>query len=236
LGAIGLCGYDLMLTKSRGGLLAGGVGALALFHSRYGFRRTMFLAALTLPLAPLIAGGRQLDFAAALEESTGQSRIQLWAEGLGLFRQAPLFGIGQNEYAEQAGLVAHNSYIHCFTELGFFGGAIFLAAFLLSLRCLHGMAGMQHRIDDDAIRRLRPYLLATIGAYAASMLSLSRPYVAPTYLVLGMAAVWLRFARVERLLPDACFDARMVKRMGGAGVAFIAAAYLFVRVFAHWGA
>lgn len=236
LAAIGLCGYGLVLTKSRGGLLALGVGVFAVLHARYGLRRALFLAAMALPALPLVASGRQLDIGGALEQKTGQSRIQLWAEGIGLFRQNPLFGIGQNEYAEEVGLVAHNSFVHCFTELGFFGGTLFLAPFVFGIGALYHMQKVEYAINDHELRQLRPYVLAILAGYAVSMLSLSRAYVAPTYLVMGLAAVWLRLADVQSLLPDVCFDGRMAKRMATASVLFLVGTYVIIRVFARWSA
>ena len=54
-----------------------------------------------------------------------------------LLRQAPLFGIGVGKYEDEVGLVAHNSFVHAYTELGIFGGALFLGAFVYPLGTLH---------------------------------------------------------------------------------------------------
>ena len=51
-------------------------------------------------------------------------RLGYWAEGLQLLRDSPLFGIGQGNFGLAIGNVAHNSFVHCFTELGVIGGAI----------------------------------------------------------------------------------------------------------------
>src|SRR5260370_10175657 len=122
-----LFGYGLVLTRSRGGFLALVAGLFTLFQARFGWRRTLLLASAGLPLLFVLFAGRQTTLSTV--EGTGQDRIQLWSEGLGLFREAPLFGIGQGEYADRVGLVAHNSFVHCFAELGFAGGALFLGAF-----------------------------------------------------------------------------------------------------------
>ena len=81
-----------------------------------------------LPIMFILFGGRQTNINMGGDD-TMQERVQLWSEGLDLFREAPVFGIGYREYAEQVGQVAHNSFVHCYAELGFFGGTIFLAAF-----------------------------------------------------------------------------------------------------------
>ena len=51
-------------------------------------------------------------------------------------RQSPVFGIGKNRFGEEAGQVAHNSFVHAFTELGPLGGMVFLGAFYLAMRAL----------------------------------------------------------------------------------------------------
>ena len=62
------------------------------------------------------------------DEGTGQARIQLWSDGLMFFQQSPLFGIGMENYRQFSRHVAHNSFIHCFAELGLLGGTLFLGA------------------------------------------------------------------------------------------------------------
>jgi hypothetical protein len=52
LGVLGVCAYGLMLTQSRGGLLALAAGLLVLFQARYGWSRCVALAILLGPSAP----------------------------------------------------------------------------------------------------------------------------------------------------------------------------------------
>ena len=55
---------------------------------------------------------------------------------MALLRQYPLVEVGKGEFAEGVGHVAHNSYVHCYTELGLLGGTFFFAAFYISLAYL----------------------------------------------------------------------------------------------------
>src|SRR5262249_54286393 len=103
LGATAAFAYALVLTKSRGRLLALMAGVLTLLQARYGLKRAALLATGVLPALLLLFRGRQTDIGSALGSDTGQARVQLWSEGLALFRQSPLFGIGQGEYSEQVG-------------------------------------------------------------------------------------------------------------------------------------
>lgn len=232
--ALAACGYALLLTRSRGGLLALIAALGMLFQARYGWRKAILAGAVALPVLLLVAGGRQADIGGAMEEGTGQERIKLWSQGLGMLRSAPLFGIGQNRYAEEAGLVAHNSYVHCFGELGLFGGSIFLGLFFYTIRALYRLPVEELAEFDPETARLRPYLLAMVSGCAASMLTISRPYVLPTYLALGLAASYLGQMQPERGAAEEPLGKQLLKHVAGASLAMLAATYLFVRVFAHW--
>ncbi|HXT60355.1 MAG TPA: O-antigen ligase family protein [Pirellulales bacterium] len=235
LGAAALFFYALLLTKSRGGLLALLAALGALFQARFGWKKALLLGVPILPVVAILVGGRQAGMGSALEEGTGQSRIQLWSAGLSMFKQSPLFGFGYNRYAEEAGQVAHNSYLHAFAELGFFGGAMFLGAFFYALASLYRLGQGERRFDDPELSRLRVYLLAALAGYSASMLSLSRTEVVPTYLMLGLAAAYLRVARTTPALDDLALSGKLIKQTALVSVAFVAATYVFVRTFARWG-
>ena len=226
--------YALVLTKSRGGLLALLMALGALFQARFGWKKALLVGAPILPAIVLLIGGRQAGIGGALEGGTGQSRIQLWSAGLGLFRRSPLFGIGYNLHAEEVEQVAHNSYVHAFAELGFFGGAIFLGAFCYALLSLYRLGQGERRFADRDLGRLRIYLLAALAGYSASMLSLSRNYIVPTYLMLGLSAAYLHITQTTPPLGGLAFSGRLVKQAALISVAFIAATYVFVRVFARW--
>src|SRR5262249_29614999 len=83
--------YALVLTKSRGGFLALFVAAGVLVYSRWGWKRAALVGCL---LLPAIAVGFAMRGDGAMESGTGQSRIQLWAEGFALWQHTLTFGIG----------------------------------------------------------------------------------------------------------------------------------------------
>lgn len=226
--------YALLLTKSRGGFLALLAALGALFQARYGWKKSLVLLAGTLPLILLLVTGRQADIGGAMSEGTGQSRVQLWSAGLGMLRTYPLFGVGFNHYAEEAGQVAHNSYIHAFGELGLFGGTIFLGAWCYAARALYQIGQEDRRFEDLELGRLRPYLLSATSGYAASILTLTRTEVVPTYLVLGLASSYMGMACTDPPLAAGEFGPKLVKQAVAVSLLFVAAAYVFVRVFAHW--
>jgi O-antigen ligase len=229
-----LFGYALVLTRSRGGLIGCLAGVLVLCRARFGWRKTLVLAAVLLPVMLLLFHGRQANIDLSDSEDTAQGRIQLWSTGLQLFRQEPVFGIGYQKYADEAGLMAHNSYVNSFTELGFVGGTLFLGAFYLAGWSLGRVGARPGPVRAAELRRLRPYLLATVVGYAAAMLSLSRAYVVPTYMTLGLAAVYLRLCGAPAWLPSLRFSPALVRRLTCVSVGSLAAVYAFVRVFVRW--
>ena len=96
--------------------------------------------------------------------------------------------------------MAHNSFVHAFTELGFFGGALFLGAFTAALVMLYRLRNDCHsececwRESTRELKRMLPYVTAMLVGFAVSMFSLSRNYFVPTYLVLGLATAYVQIA------------------------------------------
>jgi O-antigen ligase len=237
LAPLGLFYYAFTQTHSKGGFLALLAALGTLFQARFGWRRALPLAALALPAIFMLQAGRQTNISTG--EDTAQDRIQLWAKGFALLRGSPVFGVGSNRFAEEGGQVAHNSFIQGYAELGLFGGTLFLAAFALAITTLYGLHSHAGTIADPGMRRLRPYLAAILAAYAVGLLSVSRNYVVPTYMVLGLSAAYLRIvaAGSPRLVPDPIpwLDARLSIRLILLSLVFIGLANLFVKAFVRYG-
>jgi O-antigen ligase len=232
LAPLGLFLYALSLTHSRGGLLALLVGVLALLQARFGWRRAGLLMLLVLPAVFIALAGRQTEFSAT--SGTGQDRLQLWRDGVVLFKQSPLFGIGQGEYTREAGQVAHNSYLQAFTELGFFGGTLFLGAAALALGMLYRIRNRSgHTIVDPTLRRMHPYLMGMVAGYAGGMMTLTLSYIVPTYTVFALSSACTSIARTTPATPPVRFDTRLMLQLCGLSVLALAGFHVVVRVFAH---
>jgi len=193
---VGLFGYAIVLTKSRGGLLGLLAALFVLFCLKLGARRGVLLGVICLPVLLLAAGGRQANFGGGDDEgNTAQQRLRLWADGLNAFWRNPLTGIGADEFAGEFGLVAHNSFVQAYVETGLLGGTLFLSAFLFAAV---GVVRLSRRPEfanrPPAFQALRPFVAAIVVGYAAGMYSVSRNYVVPTYMVLGLAAAYLRLS------------------------------------------
>ena len=227
-----LFGYAFTLTHSRGGLIALIAGLLALFVTRLGAVRAGILSAALLPLVFVLIGGRQASIDTG--SGTSQGRIQIWMEGLMLFRGAPLFGIGNGQYGALVGHVAHNSYVQAYTELGLFGGVLFVGAFYYSLTTIFRLCRAGDRVADPELRRMGPYLLAATSSYTAGMLSLSENYLVTTYAILGLATAYIGLTNPDPPLPNTWFDRRMALRLVVVGVVTLVVIFLFTKYTVNW--
>jgi O-antigen ligase len=231
LGLLGVFAYAIVQTQSRGGVIALGIGLLIVLRWNLGWGKSLPIFIALTPLAAVILARRST--AMTMTEDTAQARVQLWSEGLGLFRQNPWFGIGAEQYEEQVGMVAHNSFIHFFTELGLFGGALFLGAFLFALWSFRNANLDAWRVERPR-DRLAIWLMALVGCYACGILMLSRTFVPPTYMVLGLAAAYFRLPDAVNYRPLLHFTARKAAALVPVSCAFLGCAYLYVRLVVRW--
>jgi hypothetical protein len=220
-----------ILTQSRGGVLAL-AAALGIFsYSRLGVKKTIAAAVVVVPAVFATLGSRQATIGVT---GTALQRLELWRDGLDLFKQAPLFGIGYGNFVEEVRTVAHNSYVHCFTELGFFGGSLFLGTVwfgLLGFRKFGRMFRSARPLPVSAeFRRMYPYLLAILTGYSTSMYSLSRSYVVPTYLVLGISNAYFLIGMRAGLPTPVVLDFRRVRQLILVSIGFLLLVYLQIKI------
>jgi putative inorganic carbon (hco3(-)) transporter len=217
-------GYAIVLTFSRGGLLALLAGLAVLAWHRLGARRAIAIGLLFVPVM-LAAKGRQTDV--SLDKGTGNERVHLWRDGLDALRETPVLGVGPGTYPQlTGGLLAHNSFVQAYTEIGFVGGTFFLGAFaaaVLSVRRVRPGA-------DPQLAAARAYVLAIIVGYGVGMLSSSRTYWVITYLLFGLAAAWHRVATAAGAAPPLAVGPRQGARLVGLSAAVLSGFFVFVRV------
>jgi O-antigen ligase len=226
---LGFLGYALALTQSRGGLIALLAGVGAFLVSRFGAWRTILVMAVVVPLLLLVFGGRQADIAGSISDGTGGQRSELWYAGLQMIKWSPLTGIGHARFAQEEGLVAHNSYIQALAEWGLVGGTAFIGLFYVVLFSVWRLRRVRRQIRPPVLQNLQPYVLGALVAYAASMLTLTRCDVIPTYLVAGVGVSFERLARRNTILPALELNLGLVVRLTLVTLAFIAAVYVYVR-------
>jgi O-antigen ligase len=209
-------------------LLALMAALVMLFRARFGWLPAMLMGMLAIPGLLLLGSERQTSIAGA---GTAHSRVWLWSDALMELRYQPLFGTGHNALEKVIDLVAHNSYLHAYAELGLLGGALFLGAFAFALFSLYQFNADRRHVDDPVLRRLQPYLLAALVGYMAGMCTLSLCYVVPTYTMLGMACAFIYMTPARPAWPQPRFNFTFLRRIAGLSIAFLGVMYIFVRVF-----
>ncbi|MGQ0634355.1 MAG: O-antigen ligase family protein [Planctomycetaceae bacterium] len=227
---LGILLLTVVLTKSRGGTLALGLAVAALAYFRWGATKALLGVLLFLPLAALAVQGR----GAAMQGGTGMSRVMLWAEGMRMIKQSPLFGVGCDNFSREVRQVAHNSFMQCFAELGLFGGALFFGAFWfagLSLwRLRHDLRDYVSLLTDGVFQRLQPCLTAIMAGTLMSMMSLTRSYVLTTYLVLGLVNAYCVLGQRQGIPQIVNGNVRRFAELVPLSICFLGATYLFIRL------
>jgi O-antigen ligase len=224
-------GIGLLCTKSRGGLMAAGASLTALSISYYGRKGAMLVGLIGLCALPLL-GLRQTGLGFS-EGGTGHERITLWREGLAALRSPWLvFGIGQGMYADWAGLVAHNSFVHAYVELGIVGGTLFLGCFFFPALSLYRLRDARRAFDHSELTRLYPFVVAMLVGWTMGLQTLSRAYVVSTYLMLGTQVAYLNLASAHlqprRLLVS--WDRGHLWRLAACSAVVFVAFNVFVQI------
>ena len=227
-----LFSYMIYLTKSRGAALAFVAGAGVLVYAKWGLRKALFASVIILPVGAAIFMSRDDG---GMEEGTAQARVQLWAEGMALVKEAPLFGLGSHyTYADEVGQVAHNSFVHCYAELGLLGGTVFFGCFYCAFMLMWQHIRDPEVLADPKLRARTATALAILTGFTVSMLSLSRAYVVPTYMVFGIVAATARLNGVSVDLPLPRLNFKYSQRLVQASALFFVVTYVYIKFAVRW--
>jgi O-antigen ligase len=149
--------WTTYLTHSRGGLLA--LAAVALMAAR----KKIGTSASTALAAVFILGMLALDFTGGrgISAADGADRLEAWANGLEMFKSAPLFGIGFNGFTDLYEITAHNSFVLCLAELGLLGSTLWVALLVTTTMGLNRIAGVQTKRQSIKFASLLPQFEAS---------------------------------------------------------------------------
>jgi O-antigen ligase len=141
--------WTTYLTHSRGGLIA--LGAVALMAARKKLGTTTSIALAT----AFIFGMLALDFTGGrgISAADGSDRLEAWANGLEMFKSAPLFGIGFNSFTDLHEITAHNSFVLCLAELGIVGSTLWLALLVTTTTSLNRIISLGEKRDARKMRQ-----------------------------------------------------------------------------------
>lgn len=177
-------------TGSRGGILASAATVAMFIISRFqvSVKRLILFGVIgfaALNLAP--------SYLTQTKDSHGsaQGRIEMWAKGMEMVQQNPLFGIGRGNYARYTGrLVAHNSAIEAMGEMGFPGLFAWMAMLYLGFK---GLAMGMRATTDPADREALLAVSMAMAGYLVSSIFVSLE-TEIMYFLLGLMAGGSRLA------------------------------------------
>jgi O-antigen ligase len=213
-------GVALLLTQSRGGMIAAGIvlGLWALRAVRHA--PTLIGVAVAVGCVLYLSPGdpwkhREESSMSYGEDMSARGRFDAWRTGLAIAAERPLTGVGAGAFViawpdfapGDAGpaRTAHNTFIQIIAELG-------VPALLLFLGAL--VAGLVSGSRATRARPLMPYgrgVQCALAGFAVCSVSGGLAFSWPFYLVLGLAVAAARVARPE---PVAVAPRRALAAMG----------------------
>lgn len=218
----------LYYTNSRGAIV--GLSAAFICYSLMRLNKfaAVLVAALLIVVMIVAAPSRASEM--TYEEQSAQSRIQSWAAGWEMLKSRPLMGVGYGQYTEFNDMVAHNSFVHTFAELGLLGAFCFVGMFYWYFKGLSGKVA-----QSAELLHWRASLTSSgVGVLVCSWF-LSRQYIAILYVVLALGA---STAVLSETTTEHGTDMRMTGRdmanIGALTVFGIALVYFSIRTMAIW--
>jgi O-antigen ligase len=233
VGASAIILYAFFLTRSRGGLLSLIAGGATFLFCRYPWRRALLILTIAVPLALALIGGRQTNINLENNDDTAQGRIQLWRDSLVLFHQSPIFGIGCNRLADITGLVAHNSYVQGYTEIGLIGGTLFVGAIYIPLWELGRLRQLIRRKTPTQWGTWTGCIMAVLVGYAVGMFSLTRNYMVSTYVIIGLAVAFAAVMAAEHPELPAIKPKVLIRRVAMVSMGMLIILEFFARFVAN---
>jgi O-antigen ligase len=191
---VGLALWTVLLTQSRGGLIAAVLVPGVYIVRRFGLAALVPAAIAALPV--LMLGGRSGE---AADLST-EMRYEAWATGLDMWHHSPIYGVGARMFGEHHFLTAHNSYVLTLAELGIVGMFLFVAIIYLCLKTLIvGVRELRHVPGTAAAQVWGMALLAAMAGIAFQINTLSFAYHSVLWLFFGLIGAW--YSAVRHHLP-----------------------------------
>jgi O-antigen ligase len=217
LAAVAFLVVGIATSRSRGGLLAAAVAALAVLILAKRHRAW----ALGLVLCVLGAGFAWFSVDSAawarisdFNEDTG--RTELWGVGWQMWQDHPLFGVGLNGFIDNAaGYVralgplefaeflteepkfVHNTYLQLLTEAGLVGLVLFLGVVVVCVRRAWQAAVLFERAGDAAMTALSRSVIAALISVLAAAFFLNAATDARLWVLLALGPAMWACARSE---------------------------------------
>jgi hypothetical protein len=183
--------YCVYLTNSRGGWLA--LLVIVVVYAFTHVRKKSLGIVLALGLIPAVFFlGPSRVGTISTEEVTARSRFASWGYGNTLLKSNPFFGTGMGRFTEDSpeGQVAHNSFVHCWGELGMFGYFFFFGLVFASFKDAWALGGVdpEDNPTQRELSRMGTAGVASLAGFLAAGFFLTRTYIMPLYMLFAACA------------------------------------------------
>ena len=196
----GILIYAIYLTGSRGAMIGLTVIVFVLASQRLGKIQSALAAGIIFALLAVGNFGAGRDI--SLREGSAGGRVVAWGAGISFLRSNPLFGLGYSQFAEVNTLTAHNSFVLCFSELGFFGYFFWLAMVVAAVLGLQRLSQAPLKTPEDyELRRCVTTMRTAFYCFLATSWFLSRTYNITLYVLLALCAALIQYH--HELYPQA---------------------------------
>ena len=132
-----------------------------------------------------------------------------------MWKQSPVFGVGQRQFIEHHYMTAHNSYVLSLAELGLIGMVLFISMLVLTVKTL--VIGVRELDRVPGAKPAQAWALGLLASFVGMMFSintLSFCWHSVLWIFLGLGGAWVSVVRTHK--PD--FEVKLTVR----DVAFIA--------------
>ena len=217
LGTAAMCLAGILLSLSRGGLVALGAASVVAVVVAGRWRAPMLAAGLALCTSAIFYFALLASVPArerVTEVGTGTGRTDLWTVGLRMVKAKPLNGVGVGNFQDasvhyllQPGLIhrgdfiittpkiAHNTYLQAFAEMGLPGGLLFLAIVVAGAGCTLMAARTAARTAQLELELLARGLFVATAGFLAAAFFISENYSKLMWILLALGPALLAISR-----------------------------------------
>lgn len=224
LSALGLAGWAIVRTESRGGQLV-----FATVMGLYFIRRLRIWGAIVgciVALPVLLLGGRS----GASADASAMERIEAWYEAIDMLKSSPLLGVGPGLFVDHHHLTAHNAYLLVVAETGIIGLFLWTISIYCSFKIPAKLWWESDGRLDSTLAAIAPALLVAFAGIFVGIFFLSFAYHHVLYLFMGLAGALGLAAR--RFIPEFDVDvsAREMLALAVGCIAFVGLMFVYTRV------
>lgn len=180
-------GWAFFLTHSRGGFI-GLLLILASYFYTYTNLKLKTYIPLAIMLGVLLIVLKPEEEGRGIGESSTPERIELFHQGIQMFKENPITGVGSGQFAKNNPVkkVAHNIYLQHLAETGFIGAFLFTLIFYSIFK--HMIAVNRNSTVTIEEKRITNVITCTTIGFLGATFFLSAQHEIP-YIIIGLAVV-----------------------------------------------